>query len=60
MDMIAMEMEKKWHELQDRNENIFGRLLRGEIQRIEYKPQYAVPLLMLSSVCREHEFPEIK
>jgi hypothetical protein len=58
--MIESEMDQKWQELQDRIENVFGPLLRGDIQRIEYKPQFAVPLLEISSGYREHKSPEVK
>ncbi len=47
--MTSIERDQKWQELQDHIENVFGRLLKGDIQRIEYKPQYAVPLLEVPS-----------
>jgi hypothetical protein len=53
IEMIEGEMDQKWQEFQDRIENIFGPLLRGDIQRIEYKPQFAVPLLEMPSGYRE-------
>jgi hypothetical protein len=58
--MVESEMDQKWQEFQDRIENIFGPLLRGDIQRIEYKPQFAVPLLEMSSGHRENKSPGIK
>ena len=58
--MIASEMDQRWQELQGRIENVFGHLLTGDIQRIEYKPQSAVPLLEMTSAYREHKSPETK
>jgi hypothetical protein len=60
MEMVESEMDQKWQELQDRIENAFGYLLRTDIQRIEYKQQFAVPLLEMSSAYREYKSPEIK
>jgi outer membrane PBP1 activator LpoA protein len=58
--MMASEMDQKWQELQDRIENVFGPLLRGDIQKIEYKPQAPVHLLGLSSDYQEHKPLSVK
>lgn len=58
--MIERETDQNWHELQERIGNVFGSIFRGEIQRIEYKPQFAVPLLEMSSRHWEHKSPELK
>lgn len=47
--MTSSERDQKWQELQDHIENVFGRLLRGDVQRIEYKPQFSAPLLEVPS-----------
>jgi hypothetical protein len=47
--MITIETDQKWQELQDRIDNAFGYLLRGDTKRIEYKPQASIPLLEASS-----------
>jgi hypothetical protein len=44
-NMITIETDQKWQELQDRIENVFGHLLREDIWRIEYKPQVSMPPL---------------
>lgn len=58
--MVKSETDQGWQEFQDRIQNVFGHLLRGDIQRIEYKPQSAVPLLEMTSAYREHISPETK
>jgi outer membrane PBP1 activator LpoA protein len=58
--MIESEMDQKWQELQNRIENVFGPLLRGDIQRIEYKPQSVIPLLEMSSGYRDNKSTVIK
>jgi hypothetical protein len=59
-DMVTNEKSQGWQELQDRIESVFGPLLRGDIQRIEYKPLAVVPLLGMSPGYRENKSPEIK
>jgi hypothetical protein len=51
--MVQNETDQRWQELQERIDNVFGRLLRGDIRSIEYKPQFAVPLLEMTS-CAKH------
>jgi hypothetical protein len=58
--MVKNERAQGWQELQDRIESVFGPLLRGDIQRIEYKPLAAAPLLEMSPGYRGHKSPEIK
>jgi len=58
--MVNNETSQGWQELQDRIERIFGPLLRGDIQSIEYKPQAVVPLLEMPSRYREYQSPETK
>ena len=61
--MVAMaknETEQGWQELQDRIQNVFGNLLRGDVQRIEYKPPSVIHLLEMSSGYRENKSPELK
>ena len=37
--------DQGWRQLEDRIENLVGYLLKIDKQRIEYKPQFTVPLL---------------
>ncbi|MBI4632586.1 MAG: hypothetical protein HY742_01655 [Deltaproteobacteria bacterium] len=52
--------EQGWQQLQDRIENLFGHLLKTDVQRIEYKPQIVVPLLEIPSAYREDRHPRMK
>jgi hypothetical protein len=47
--MYENEDDQEWNKLQERIENLVGYLLKIDVQSIEYKPQYAVPLLTMSS-----------
>jgi hypothetical protein len=42
-NMITIETDQKWQELQDHIENVFGGLLRADMQMIECKPQVSIP-----------------
>lgn len=50
--------DREWQQLQDRIENLFGHLLKGDIQRIEYKPQFTVSLLEMPPRVMELKAPE--
>ncbi len=41
--------EEGWQQLENRIEDLVGRLMKTDVQRIEYKPQFAVPLLEIPS-----------
>jgi len=58
--MIKNETNQRWQEFEDRIENVFGRLLRGDKQRIAYEPQAEIPLLEMSSEYRDQIFLGIK
>lgn len=47
--------DQGWQQLQDRMENLFGHLLKSDTQKIEYKPQFAVPLLEMPSAYNDNE-----
>ena len=52
---MGSEINQQWPEFQDRNDYLFGPLLRDDIKRIEYKPQAPVLLLGAYSDAREHK-----
>ena len=58
--MAKNETEQGWQELQDRIQNVFGNFLRGDVQRIEYKPPSVIHLLEMSAGYRENKSREFK
>lgn len=58
--MAMSETDRGWQELQDRIQNVFGNLLRGDVQSIEYKPPSVIHLLEMSAGYRENKAPELK
>ena len=58
--MAKNKTDQGWQELQDRIQNVFGNLLRGDVQRIEYKPPSVIHLLEMSAGYRENKAPELK
>ncbi len=53
--MVQKAADQQWQQMQDHIENLFGHLLKGDIQRIEYKPQFTVSLLEMPSGNREQK-----
>ena len=58
--MAMNETDRGWQELQDRIQNVFGNLLRGDVQSIEYKPPSVIHLLEMSAGYRENKAQELK
>jgi hypothetical protein len=59
--VIAMNQQTSdqgWQQLQDHIENFFGQALRNDVQRIEYKPLFIVPLLGMPSDCNQKKLLE--
>jgi hypothetical protein len=53
MGQNAADPERR--QLQDRLDSLFGSVLNADVMRIEYKPQFAVPLLEMSSAFSDEE-----
>jgi hypothetical protein len=55
--MDAKTSDQGWQQLQAHIEGFLGQALKGSLQKIEYKPRFAVPLLEMPShpqgECRE-------
>ena len=51
--------DQGWQQLQAHIEGFLGQALRNDIQSIEYKPRFIVPLLEMPSVYRKNERQEM-
>ncbi len=51
--------DQGWQQLQSHIEGFLGQALRNDIQSIEYKPRFIVPLLEMPSGYRKNERQEI-
>ena len=58
--MMTGERDEQWEGLQARIEKFVGQLSRIDVKRIEYKPQFAVPLLDMPSEHNKQSSPIIK
>ena len=48
--------DKGWQQLQTHIEGFFGRALRNDLQRIEYKPRFMTQLLGMPSEHQQNQF----
>jgi len=57
--MDKQNSDQEWQQLQAHLEGFLGRAIRNDLQKIEYKPLFSVPLLEIQTELHQHEFREM-